>query len=363
MKELMRNTYKLYGLDNWDSDRLGARRSSLRSKVAWAVKSILLKRRIAVVPQNIEAEVERLEILGDTIDGLCSLYDMLEDDHSRTTLVKVVAYRILGHTKVKLPVNTPDYWRRKDVVLGLIKGDDTINIDFMNWVLNRFDLRGIGVPMELYSTSGAILRTFLLKQYECGQRHPGIKAEPGDYVIDAGGCWGDTGLYFANEVGENGRVLSFEFVPSNMVVMRRNLDLNPAVAGRIEVVEHPLWSESNMLLFCHDNGPGSEVSNQRTSERDFQVGTLSIDDFTRQHKIPRVDFIKMDIEGAELSALQGASETIRRRKPKLAIALYHSMNDLVDIPEFVRSLGLNYRFYLDHFSIHREETILFANPE
>jgi hypothetical protein len=73
-----------------------------------------------------------------------------------------------------------------------------------------------------------------------------------------------------------------------------------------------------------------------------------------------VDFIKMDIEGAEPYALKGAINTIKKFKPKLAIAIYHSLSDFVQIPKFIDDLGLGYKLHLSHCSIHEEETILFA---
>jgi hypothetical protein len=92
------------------------------------------------------------------------------------------------------------------------------------------------------------------------------------------------------------------------------------------------------------------------------VSTVSIDDFVARENLPQVNFIKMDIEGAELPALQGAEETLRNFKPRLAISLYHRDTDLVDIPRYLNGLGLGYEFFLDHFTIHREETVLFAIP-
>ena len=97
---------------------------------------------------------------------------------------------------------------------------------------------------------------------------------------------------------------------------------------------------------------------------DSQTGTVkskAIDDFVKENEIESVGFIKMDIEGAELSALSGAIETIRKHKPKLAIALYHSVNDFVEIPKFIDDLNLGYNFHLGHYTIHSEETILFAS--
>jgi hypothetical protein len=73
-----------------------------------------------------------------------------------------------------------------------------------------------------------------------------------------------------------------------------------------------------------------------------------------------VDFLKLDIEGSELSALKGAQRTLERFRPSLAISLYHSLDDFVSIPAFLNGLNLGYEWYLDHFTIHREETILFG---
>jgi len=88
--------------------------------------------------------------------------------------------------------------------------------------------------------------------------------------------------------------------------------------------------------------------------------TTTIDEAVAKGSAPRVDFIKMDIEGSELSALLGSEATIRRWRPKLAISLYHRPEDFFSIPSWIDSLGVEYRFYLDHYSIHHEETVLFA---
>ena len=68
----------------------------------------------------------------------------------------------------------------------------------------------------------------------------------------------------------------------------------------------------------------------------------------------------MDIEGSELAALQGAEQTLRKFKPKLAVSVYHALQDFWTIPQYLNQLGLGYRFYLRHFTIHAEETVLFA---
>ena len=68
----------------------------------------------------------------------------------------------------------------------------------------------------------------------------------------------------------------------------------------------------------------------------------------------------MDIEGAELETLKGAEQTIRRFRPKLAICLYHRPEDFVTIPRFLDRVLPQYQFAIGHFTIHAEETVLYA---
>lgn len=74
----------------------------------------------------------------------------------------------------------------------------------------------------------------------------------------------------------------------------------------------------------------------------------------------RVTFIKMDIEGAELKALMGAEKIIREQKPKLAISLYHSPEDICTIPQYLMRVRQDYKYYLRHYSLFDTETVLYA---
>ncbi len=71
----------------------------------------------------------------------------------------------------------------------------------------------------------------------------------------------------------------------------------------------------------------------------------------------------MDIEGSELAALQGAEQTLRQFQPRLAISIYHKFGDFFAIPAYLHGLRLGYRLYLDHYTIHAEETVLYASAD
>lgn len=74
-------------------------------------------------------------------------------------------------------------------------------------------------------------------------------------------------------------------------------------------------------------------------------------------------FIKMDIEGAELSALKGASKLIKKHRPKLAICVYHKPEDLFEILELIDSFGINYKYYFRHYTNRVSGTILYCIPQ
>ena len=307
-----------------------------------------------------ETITEKLKILDPYLSRIGKFYDLLEDEVSKDLLLQLVAFRLLGLTKVKLPLNTPDFWNGIKEIEALADQNNYLQTSFMNWRLPLIDITSKGIPVQFYFLPGGVYIDFFAKQYQFNNGSKIIKAEKGDYVIDAGGCWGDTALYFSWEVGASGKVFTFEFIPSNIEIFSKNLSLNPDLEKRVTLINRPVWENSNETMYYIDNGPGSRVFMEEEESFDGKSSSLSIDDLVAMHSIPRVDFIKMDIEGAEPYALRGAVETIRKFKPKLAIAIYHSLEDFVNIPKFVHDLGLGYELHLAHCSIHQEESILFA---
>ncbi len=284
------------------------------------------------------------EVLG--IDGLAEAYGLLEDPQSRSLLVKLLAYRILGPRKVKLPINCPLYWQKVKLAKQYLRKKNVVQGVPIVGSLDLFEFEQLELVCHLMN----VVNTFLLEQYRCNRA--GVYSESGDITIDAGGCWGDTALYFARQAE---RVYCYECIPSNIAILNKNLGLNPKLAEKISLVSKALYREPGRTLYFADSGPGSH-----SVDGGFQVQTDSIDNLVRSNHLQRVDFIKMDIEGAEMDALIGAEQTIRSHRPRLAISVYHSLQDFIRIPKWIDSLDLGYKFYLDHFTIHLEESVLFA---
>ena len=308
----------------------------------------------------IKAE-EALPQITPYLPKINSFYDLLEDQRSKELLVWITAYRILGHRKIKLPLSLPELDESLELIDGILDKTNNLHTGYRDWKLYYGNLNPIDIPLNLYTLPGPVLSSFFLKQYEYAiNENDFIKTEEGETVIDAGGCWGDTAFYFALETGSKGKVYSFEFLPKNVEIMRKNISMNPKFEKVIEVIDKPLWEKSDIPVYFFDNGPGSRVSFNKLPEYNGEVSTVSIDDFVDQKRIDRIDFIKMDIESAELFALKGALKTINKFKPKMAISVYHGLEDFVNIIHYINELGLEYKFYLGHFTIQYEETVLYC---
>ncbi len=281
----------------------------------------------------------------------------------RELLASLIAYKVLGFKKVKLPRNNSDYWEAIKTAKTLSDSADTYDPHFIHFILEKFDLKPLGYDVEFYFSEIGVAIDFIIEQYAYKVNDKNIVAvESGDTVLDIGGCWGDTALYFAHKVGENGKVYSFEFIPDNIKLFAINTSFNPTLVSQIELVPNPISNISGQTIYFKDNGPGSSVAFEPFEEQTGTTTTISIDDFVKSNNINTIDFIKMDIEGAEPLALEGAIETIKRFRPKLAIAIYHSMNDFVTIPNWILNLDLDYEIFIGHYTIHAEETVCFAKP-
>jgi FkbM family methyltransferase len=295
-----------------------------------------------------------LQDLLDNGEAYARTHALFEDAASREWFVQLVAYRLLGHRHVRLATNVPGHWAMRAKAEALPSGPSEFAGMFGALRAYDFDFEGERVRFEGWWMN--VAWSFVLKQYffERG----GVKIQPpqGGRIIDAGSCFGDTALAFAARAGFAGRVVSFEIDPGNARVARRNLELNPELATRIDLRECAL-AQDETPLYLQGSGPGASVSPRPPGQR---LAVTTIDALVREGGLDRVDFIKMDIEGAERLALAGGVQTLRRHRPDLAISLYHRPDDLWQIPLFIDSLHAGYRFYLDHYTIHHEETVLYA---
>lgn len=104
-----------------------------------------------------------------------------------------------------------------------------------------------------------------------------------------------------------------------------------------------------------NNGMYSKIVDYATAD---SISLVKIDDVQECND---ATFIKMDIEGSELQALQGAEKTIVKNKPKLAISIYHSNEDMLRIAEYIHELVPEYKIYMRAHNMGIAENVLYAH--
>lgn len=117
-----------------------------------------------------------------------------------------------------------------------------------------------------------------------------------------------------------------------------------------------LWDKSGELLHFVGSGLSSNLNNITSDRESESVITECIDDFEYRD----VAFIKMDIEGAERRALEGARKRISHDRPILAICAYHLQDDLLVLSNIIKSIDREYVLYLRHYMNSSGDTILYA---
>lgn len=200
-------------------------------------------------------------------------------------------------------------------------------------------------------TGDDLIIDFLLKEqtihsvYDWGP----VGVEPGDVVFDVGAHLG-TFVRLALRAGA-ARVIGFEPEPVNIACLKKTF-ADEIASGKFVLIEAAAWDGPGTLEFTVPHNAAGRV----TSEGELTVDAVAMDAVAEELELERVDFIKMDIEGAERTALLGARRILDEFAPKLALCTYHRSDDAVVIPEVVESLQDRYA------KIERSQQVYFYLP-
>lgn len=176
-----------------------------------------------------------------------------------------------------------------------------------------------------------------------------INLQKNEVFIDAGAFDGDTIKEFLIENDNKFKAIhTFEMDKQNYGYLLDTLNsLDEDIRKRIFPYNIGLWNEKGRVMYnALLQGSNVDEEGDTCGELDCVDNLLSSED---------VSYIKMDIEGAELKALQGAKRVIQAKKPKLAICLYHNPEDLWKIPQYIKSIVPEYNIYIrQHMSLECE---------
>jgi len=182
-----------------------------------------------------------------------------------------------------------------------------------------------------------------------------IALEEDEVFIDAGGYTGDTILEFIHKTkGKYKKIYSFE--PDEMLYVMITTLIQQQKISNVEVLPYGLYHSAAELSFWN----GNETGSSKISEVGLtKIKTVKLDDVIPQDV--KVSYIKMDIEGVEREALQGADNIIKRNYPKLAISIYHKEDDLWEIPYQILTNYPEYQIYIRHYRAYEAtETVCYA---
>lgn len=189
------------------------------------------------------------------------------------------------------------------------------------------------------------------KQYEL----PELLAIPYIYdipYVDCGAFDGDTAVRYIKNRPENKKNKIYLLEPDKENIKKAKVAMSNE--ENVMFCQYGAWDSRSTLSFRDGNGSASKIDNSGN----ISIETIPLDELVKEEKA----FIKMDIEGAELKALQGARRLIKNGSP-LAICVYHNPSHLYEIPELILSINKNYDLYLRHYSDGWNETVLYAIPK
>jgi FkbM family methyltransferase len=165
----------------------------------------------------------------------------------------------------------------------------------------------------------------------------------GDITLD---CGANVGVTVHEELAAGAKtVVAIEPAPENLECLRRNYP-NEIATGRVIVVPKGVWDKEDFLTLRVDpknSAADSFVMRREGAVELEKVPLTTVDKLVAELNLPRVDYIKLDIEGAEPRALTGAKETLAKYKPRISIAAYHQPDHPKLIPEIIRSERSDYQ--------------------
>jgi FkbM family methyltransferase len=165
----------------------------------------------------------------------------------------------------------------------------------------------------------------------------------GDIVLD---CGANVGVTIREELAAGAsKIVAIEPAPENLECLRRNFPAE-IQSGRVIITPKGVWDKEDVLTLRVD--PKNSAADSFVIERKGAVNVekiplTTIDKLVSELHLERVDYIKMDIEGAEPRALAGAHDTLAKFKPRISIASYHEPDHPKLIPQIIRKARPDYQ--------------------
>lgn len=179
-----------------------------------------------------------------------------------------------------------------------------------------------------------------------------------EMFVDCGAYKGDTlkkFLKYSAQYGQSAGAIAFEPDKFNFNCLIEEVNkYGVDMSHKVSCYPYGTWNKRTQLRFQANMQVGSKI----TEDGESVIEVDSIDHVIGQNK--QATFIKMDVEGAEYESLIGAKTTIMQNRPKLAISIYHSDEDMIRIAEYLMREYPFYNFFIRHYTWFDADTVLYA---
>lgn len=238
---------------------------------------------------------------------------------------------------IKLLKNWPDYFKE---FFGFTRGKETLYL-FRN---------GIKMYLKEHALNTRVFNEIWV--YEC-YNPKGFEINPTDVVLDIGANYGNFTLYAALKA-KNGKVYSFEPLEENFNLLKKNVTVNslPNVKLMMKAVFNKKGVK-DLFLAKSDQASHSffigNVLSRKNSVNKVRVDTIALKNFISEEKLDRINFLKMDCEGAEyeiLSSLKGALNKI----DKISMETHYIDDDrnVISLKNYLEKNGFRVTIYPNH---------------
>lgn len=229
--------------------------------------------------------------------------------------------------------------QRHEEQVSVADTDDALGIQLIEHPSRSFWVRVAGERW-----AGVRLIPYLLAEHEwMSEHHPVSDVRPGDIVLDCGAHVG----VFTQQALDRGasKVVAIDPDPVQLECLRRNF-ADEIARGRVILTPKGVWSSGGTLTLnvgVQNSGMSSLV--EETGGETIDVAVTTIDDLVKELGLERVDYIKMDIEGAEREALRGGLQTISAFRPRILLETYHRPDDIEVLPAILYGAYPGYTAY------------------
>ena len=193
-----------------------------------------------------------------------------------------------------------------------------------------------------------------------------------EVIVDAGAYLGEDTIRLARIIGK-GKIKRAHCFEPDEISYQRCINNLTAFFGKTEYEDFPNHHKSEKFT-VYKSGLHNKNENLGFISLGSHGATFTYlgNDILENSIVPavrlddvinngdKITLIKMDLEGADMAALEGAEQIIRIHKPKLAICIYHKIEDLWEIPLYIHSLAPEYKLYIRHHTTRYWDSVVYA---